>query len=405
MKNRKYIKSLQSLCANYKADIVDGPFGSNLKRCDYRTEGIPVLKIQNIKRFQIELKKMDYVNSDKYNELKRHSYSNGDIVMTKLGNPLGASAIVNEMDDGLIVADLVRIRANKINTKYLCYHLNSPVTANFINSQQKGTTRPRVRIANVRELPIYSPPLPEQKRIVAILDKAFTAIDKAKANAEKNLANAKELFESYLNGIFENPGEDWEEKKLGNLGTLTSSKRIFKKEYVTSGVPFYRSKEIKELAHDKEISLELFITNEKYNEIKSKFGIPQAGDILLTAVGTIGEMYVVKNNDTFYFKDGNIMWLKGFKTLDTFYLKYALTSFVKQLQSMSQGSAYNALTIEKLKKYSVPVPSLKEQKKIVQNFDVLSAETKKLETVYQHRINNLDELKKSILKKAFEGEL
>ena len=154
-----------------------------------------------------------------------------------------------------------------------------------------------------------------------------------------------------------------------------------------------------------EQTLELFITNEKYNEIKSKFGIPQAGDILLTAVGTIGEMYVVKNNDTFYFKDGNIMWLKGFRTLDTFYLKYALTSFVKQLQSMSQGSAYNALTIEKLKKYSVPVPSLKEQKKIVQNLDVLSAETKKLETVYQHRINNLDELKKSILKKAFEGKL
>jgi len=291
--------------------------------------------------------------------------------------------------------------------EYLYYYLSQESFRDEGKNRMAGAVgHKRVSKEFIEE---YLLPFPEstkeQNRIVAILDKAFTAIDKAKANAEKNLANAKELFESYLNGIFENPGEDWEEKKLGNLGTLTSSKRIFKKEYVTSGVPFYRSKEIKELAHDKEISLELFIANEKYNEIKSKFGIPQAGDILLTAVGTIGEMYVVKNNDTFYFKDGNIMWLKGFKTLDTFYLKYALTSFVKQLQSMSQGSAYNALTIEKLKKYSVPVPFMKEQKKIVQNLDVLSTKTQKIETIYQQKLNDLDELKKSILQKAFEGEL
>jgi len=298
---------------------------------------------------------------------------------------------------------LAAIRVNRTITKEYLYNFlvkyENEITGNT------GAVFNSINKSQIEAIEIPLPTLPEQKRIVTILDKAFTSIDKAKANAEKNLANVKELFESYLNGIFANPGEDWEEKKLGNLGTLTSSKRIFKKEYVTSGVPFYRSKEIKELAHNKKISLELFITNEKYNEIKSKFEVPQAGDILLTAVGTIGEMYVVKNNDTFYFKDGNIMWLRNFKALDTFYLKYALTSFVKQLQSMSQGSAYNALTIEKLKKYSVPVPSMKEQKKIVQNLDVLSTKTKKIEAIYQQKIDDLDELKKSILKKAFEGAL
>ena len=171
----------------------------------------------------------------------------------------------NDLFTNEAIAYLIDLSYN-ISKKYLFYYF----TFFDWNKATEGDIKVKGKTLNkekLKSLSIIIPPLPEQNRIVAILDKAFTAIDKAKANAEKNLANAKELFESYLNGIFENPGKDWEEKKLGNLGTLTSSKRIFKKEYVTSGVPFYRSKEIKELAHDKEISLELFITNEKYNEI------------------------------------------------------------------------------------------------------------------------------------------
>ena len=109
MSKIKHIKFLKDLCNNFKADIVDGPFGSNMKRSDYIKDGVPVLKIQNVKQFKIELKKMDFVTKSKYDELKRHSYKKGDIIMTKLGDPLGASAIVENIDDGLIVADLVRI--------------------------------------------------------------------------------------------------------------------------------------------------------------------------------------------------------------------------------------------------------------------------------------------------------
>lgn len=208
---------LRDLCENFKKDIVDGPFGANLKREHYKKHGIPVLKIQNIKPFKITLKKMDFVDDKKYQELKRHSYEMGDIIMTKLGDPLGESAIVEEMDNGLIVADLVRIRAKKIDTRYLCYYLNSPVTTEYINSQQKGTTRPRVRISVVRDLPIYTPPLKEQKRIVAILDKAFADIEKIRENTEKNLKNARELFESYLQEVFKQNNEKWSQFKLGEV--------------------------------------------------------------------------------------------------------------------------------------------------------------------------------------------
>jgi type I restriction enzyme S subunit len=186
--------------------------------------------------------------------------------------------------------------------------------------------------------------------------------------------------------------EGWEFHKLGDLGTLTSSKRIFKSEYVTEGVPFYRSKEIKELGNGRDISLELYITNERYNEIKKQFGVPLKGDILLTAVGTIGEMYVVDESHPFYFKDGNIMWLKNFDSLDSYFLKYALTLFVEQLKAMSQGSAYSALTIEKLKKYSIPAPPLTEQKQIVALLDKAFAAIGQAKANIEKNIENAREL-------------
>jgi type I restriction enzyme S subunit len=193
---------LKNLCENYKADIVDGPFGSNLKRKDYQQKGIPVLKIQNVKPYVIILKKMDYVDKNKYLELKRHSYTADDIIMTKLGDPLGASAIVNNIDEGLIVADLVRIRAKKINTKFLCYHLNSNITKKDINSKQKGATRPRVKIANVRDLPISYPSLDEQKIIVHEIEKVNNKTKSLESIYNQKLADLEELKQSILHKAF-----------------------------------------------------------------------------------------------------------------------------------------------------------------------------------------------------------
>jgi type I restriction enzyme, S subunit len=380
MKNNKDIKLLKFLCENFKKDIVDGPFGSNLKRSDYCTKGIPVLKIQNIKQFSIKFKKMDYVNPSKYNELKRHSYSNGDIIMTKLGNPLGASAIVDSLENGLIVADLVRIRANKINTKYLCYHLNSPITSDYINSQQKGTTRPRVRIANVRELPIYAPSPSEQKRIVTILDQAFTAIDKAKANTEKNLTNAKELFESYLNGVFGNPGEDWEEKRFDKICVLQRGFDLPSR---------LRNGGIHPLVSSNGIT-------DRIDSYKVK-----APGVVTGRSGSIGYVHYISED---FWPLNTALYIKDFCGNFERCIYYFLKQF--NLAKYSSGSGVPTLNRNNIHSEKVWFPkSLKEQQLIVIKLDEISAETKKLESIYQKKITALDELKKSILKKAFEGEL
>jgi type I restriction enzyme S subunit len=196
------IKKLQDLCENYKQDIVDGPFGSELKRDDYIASGVPVLKIQNIKPFEIILKKMDFISEKKFLELRRHSYKNGDIIMTKLGSPLGVCAIAKDLDDGVIVADLVRIRANKINAEYLCYFLNSKKTNSYINEQQKGTTRPRVRLNIVREIPVKVPPIEIQKEILQEI-KDFSSLINKQINARKAVAaNLPALKNSILYKIF-----------------------------------------------------------------------------------------------------------------------------------------------------------------------------------------------------------
>ena len=298
---------------------------------------------------------------------------------------------------------IIKYSKDLLIPRYLLYFLVIQ-RENFTKSRT-GAAIPHLNKEEFENLEILFPSLPEQRRIVKIIDKVFEKTAKAKENAEKNLQNSKELFESYLQSVFANPGKDWEEKRLEELGKITSSKRIFKREYVKSGIPFYRIKEVKELANNKRISTDLYITESRYSKIKDSFDVPREGDLLMTAVGTIGEIYVVKKDDVFYFKDGNILWFKNFDSINPYFLKLVLLSFVEKIKRLSVGSAYNALTIEKLEKHKIFIPPFSKQKSIVKKLDTLSAKTKKLESIYQQKVSDLEELKKSVLKKAFVGEL
>jgi type I restriction enzyme S subunit len=295
------------------------------------------------------------------------------------------------------------VPGDRIDHKFLFYYLASIIS--LLNDIGSGATFKELSGGKLKDVTVPVPPLPEQQRIVNILDEAFEGIATAKANAEKNLQNARAIFESHLQSVFTQRGKGWVERSLEELGTITSSKRIFKSEYVKSGIPFYRTKEVKELANGREISTELFISEVRYNEIKTSFGVPKPGDILLTAIGTIGEIFVVEGNDEFYFKDGNVLWLKDFKTINPHFLKYALVSFVESLNKMAHGSAYSALTIQRLNVHRIFVPSLAEQAAIVARLNSLSAETQRLESIYQQKLAALEELKKSLLHQAFGGNL
>ena len=142
---------LEELSFNPKQEIVDGPFGSNLKSSEYRSEGIPIMRLQNIDRNRFIAKNIKYISTEKANQLKRHNYSRGDIVLTKLGDPLGKACIVpDHVEWGIIVADVVRIRIAEefISKDYITHSINSEFAAKQLENKTKGTTRPRVNLVS-----------------------------------------------------------------------------------------------------------------------------------------------------------------------------------------------------------------------------------------------------------------
>ncbi|TDG35369.1 hypothetical protein EZJ43_13785 [Pedobacter changchengzhani] len=208
-----------------------------------------------------------------------------------------------------------------------------------------------------------------------------------------------------MNKLKELP-EGWKWVELQDIAEVTSSRRIFQSDYVQEGIPFYRTKEVKELSEGKEIKIELFISSEKYALIKAKNPVPKIGDILLSAVGTIGVSYIIKNEDTFYFKDGNLIWVRNLKNVISKYLDYNFAHFIKFQQSiLTSGSAYNALTIIKLKKYLIPLPPLTTQQSIVSKIEELFSELDKSVENLKTAQQQLKVYRQAVLKWAFEGKL
>jgi type I restriction enzyme S subunit len=228
------------------------------------------------------------------------------------------------------------------------------------------------------EVPL--PPLEIQREIVAEIE-----------GYQKIIDGARMVVDNWKPRIDIDP--KWPTVKMEEVCEITSSKRIFQEEYVSSGVPFYRTKEIVELSNNKEISLELYISEKRFNEIERKFGAPQKDDILISAVGTIGVSWVVSDNRKFYFKDGNLIWLKSFKKANPNFIKTILDFYVAtNLHLLTNGAAYSAMTIIKLKELLIPLPSEVEQQVVV---ETIKAEQKSVNScremikIYEDKIKQV----------------
>lgn len=192
----------------------------------------------------------------------------------------------------------------------------------------------------------------------------------------------------------------WEKVKLGEVSRVSSSKRIFAREYVRKGVPFYRQKEIIDKKNKNFIIDPLFISVETYNEIKKKFGVPVKGDLLITAVGaSLGIPYIV-DDEIFYFKDGNLIWLSNFnENINSKYIYYWITSDIGQKMMWSRviGSAQPALTIDNIKQFELSIPTYILQNKIVK---ILETYDKLIEN-NQKQIKLLEEAAQRLYKEWF----
>lgn len=303
----------------------------------------------------------------------------------------------NQQFNGLVIKN-----KEILNPEFLMFYC--PTLKDKLIALSGKATINFVAISKLKNLTIPLPPFSEQQRIVSILDNAFEAIDKAIANAEQNIKNAQELFDSYLQGMLEKGEEGWVEKKLGEVCKVErgSSPRPIKKYLTDSndGVNWIK------IGDTKDVEKYIFSTKEKITkEGAKKSRYVKEGDFILSNSMSYGKPYIMRTDG--YIHDGwFVLRLPDFIDKDYFY--YFLTSRDAQNQiiSLGSGAIVKNISSDLVKKVDVFYPkSLEAQKSIVKKLDTLRAETQNLEAIYEQKFLNLEELKKSLLQKAFAGEL
>ena len=205
---------------------------------------------------------------------------------------------------------------------------------------------------------------------------------------------------------FEIP-DSWEWVRLENLYNAISAKRVLQADWKREGVPFYRAREIVKLSQYGFVKNDLFITEEHYQSLKAAYGIPLPNDIMLSAVGTIGKTYIVKESDKFYYKDASVLCLQNLYDLYSEYIQIALNSPIVQgqMHGQSKGTTVDTITIEKVGNYILPFPPLAEQKRIVAEIEKWFALIDEIEANKQDLQEYIKQVKSKVLDLAIHGKL
>ncbi len=319
---------------------------------------------------------------------------------------LGQDTAINQDLRGIIPRD-----AKTLKVRYLYWWLKS--VSDVIIAEGTGATVQGVKLPFIKSLPLPLPPLPEQERIVRILDEAFEGIAKAKATAEANLQNARDLFQSHLQTVFSQKGEGWVETTVkaiaatakGSIRTGPFGSQLLHSEFVDDGIAV--------LGIDNAVANEFrwrksrFITPEKYRQLERYTVHP--GDVLITIMGTCGRCAIVPEDIPTAINTKHIccITLDRKKCLPGYLHIYFLYAPQSQafLAKHAKGAIMAGLNMGLIQELPVFLPSTVLQQEIVKEAEVLAAETQRLESLYQNKLNALDELKKSLLHQAFTGNL
>ncbi|MBN4078179.1 restriction endonuclease subunit S [Nitrospina gracilis] len=380
-------------------DVRDGTHDSP----KYQKDGYPLITSKNLKPSGLNFDKVKYISKKDYTKInQRSAVHTGDLLFAMIGT-IGHPIVV-ETDPNFAIKNVALFKVPENQDSYfLKYYLETNFVKEKLYREAKGTTQKFVGLGYLRNFQISLPSLPEQKRIVSILDEAFEGIDRAIANAEKNLANSKELFESYLNNVFTQKGDGWVEKKLDDTCIVErgSSPRPIK-SFLTKeadGVNWIK------IGDTKYVTKCIISTKEKITPegaLRSRRVEP--GDFILTNSMSYGRPYIMAT--TGYIHDGWFV-LRLKEEIDTDFFYHLLTSRVvqEQFRTLAAGAVVKNISSNLVKLAILPIPKKYQQFKIVETIESLSKETQRLEAIYQRKLTALAELKQSLLQKAFSGEL
>jgi type I restriction enzyme S subunit len=350
-----------------------------------------------------------HISVERYEESAEIILRKDDVLICKDGAGIGKVGIVGKLPDkATINSSLLLIRGGKcIFPKFLYRCLSSPYFQQIVNSRLNGATTPHLYQRDITEFPIFLPPLPEQKRIVGILDEAFDGVATAKANAEKNLQNARALFESHLQSVFTQRGKGWVEKPLGTLASFRNGIN-YTKESRGENVKIVGVKDFQKSFWVPSKDLDTVTIDGKLNDSD----ILRQGDIL--TVRSNGNIELI-GRCILAGKVAEKMSHSGFtiriRLSNGDLLPEYLCHFMKCASSRTRlteggtGTNIKSLNQQMLSALKIPFPPASEQRAVVGRLESLSEETQRLESIYRQKLAALEALKKSLLHEAFSGRL
>lgn len=381
MKQSWEVKKIEDICTCFE----DGDW---IESKDQSDDGVRLIQTGNIGSgfFKDRSEKARYISESTFKRLHCTEIIEGDCLVSRLPDPVGRACILPSTGEKMITAvdcTIIRFKQDVITSKWFIFYSLSNDYQFQIRSEVSGATRQRISRKNLGSVSVPVPSLSEQQRIVLILDEVFSNISKAKDNAEQNLKNAKELFESYLQSVFTNKGDDWEEKNLEDCFKLKSGDNLTSKMMGENGeYPVFGGNGIAGL-------------HTEFNLSGDNVIIGRVGALCGNARHITEDVWITDN--AFKVTDFNY-------NFDNTFLTYLLN--FKNLRKFARQAAQPVISNSSLKDVLLEFPkALKEQQFIVKKLEELSLETKKLEAIYEQKLKDLEELKKSILQKAFNGEL
>lgn len=337
-------------------------------------------------------------------------FADGDVLLAKItpcfeNGKLGiADGLVNGIGFGS--SEYIVFRPNASLTKEWLYYFLSRESFRVEGAARMtgavGHKRVPKDFIEAHSIPI--PPLPEQHRIVAILDEAFDGIATAKANAEKNLDSARALFESHLQSVFSGGGNNWTNTVIGKCIRFIDYRGKTPVK-TSSGLKLITAKNVR-MGYIKN-SPEEFVAPESYDKWMTR-GIPKFGDVLFTTEAPLANVAQLDTDEKVVFAQRIIVMQTNVAILDSTFLKYMLLSAPVQqrIHEKGTGATVQGIKASLLKLIEISFPaSVEEQRRIVAQLDVLHEETQRLEAVYQQKLTALEDLKKSLLQQAFTGQL
>jgi type I restriction enzyme, S subunit len=375
---------------------------------DQSSDGVRLIQTGNVGDgiFKDRAEKARYISEATFKRLRCTEIFEGDCLISRLPDPVGRSCILPEIGERMITAvdcTIVRFNPQQLLPTFFNHYSKSDDYLGTVAKECTGTTRSRISRSNLALTPIPVPPLPEQQRIVGILDEAFDGIATAKANAEKNLQNARALFESHLQSVFTQRGEGWVEKRLGDLSRINygytesaSTEKV--------GPKFLRITDIQDNKVDWASVPYCPIGDSEYSKYKLT-----DGDIVFARTGaTTGKSYLVTDPPEAVCASYLIrVQVNGVELLPPFVnLFFQTHSYWDSIRSGVSGSAQGGFNATKLGELVIPFPrSSSDQLAIVAKLDYLREETQRLASLYRQKLDALEALKKSLLHRAFNGEL